>query len=80
MPGAFPHRFLIFKRVGFNHAKKLKPKTKENIMFNKNKNPNEIRPANKSPRDKQDQKNKNPRENKNSAQEKSAMRSEGGKN
>ena len=49
-------------------------------MFNKNKKPTEIRPANKSPKDKQDEKNKNPRENKDSAQEKSDMRSEGGKN
>ncbi|MCB9980385.1 MAG: hypothetical protein H6863_06410 [Rhodospirillales bacterium] len=53
---------------------------KETIMFDKNKKPNEIRPANKSPKDKQDEQNKKSRENKDSAQEKSAMRSEGGKN
>lgn len=49
-------------------------------MFNKNKKPSEIRPANQKSKDKQDEKNKNPRDNKDTAQEKSAMRSEGGKN
>lgn len=49
-------------------------------MFNKDKKSNEIRPANQKPKDKLDEKNKNPRDNKDAAQEKSAMRSEGGKN
>ncbi len=49
-------------------------------MFNKNKKPTEIRPADQKAKDKQDEKSKNPRENKDAAQEKSSMRSEGGKN
>ena len=48
-------------------------------MFTKNKKSSEIRPANPKPKDKQDEKNKNLRDNKNTAQEKSAMRSEGGR-
>lgn len=49
-------------------------------MFDKNKKPNEPRLANQKPKNTQDEKNKNPRDNKDAAQEKSAMRSEGGKN
>lgn len=54
-------------------------------MFNQNKKPNEIRPANQKPKDRsgvvvnKDAANK-PRDNKEITQEKSAMRSEGGKN
>lgn len=54
-------------------------------MFKKNKKPNEIRPFNQKPQDKSGavvnkDAAKNPRDNKDSAQQKSAMRSEGGKN
>ncbi len=54
-------------------------------MFNKNKKPNEIKPADKSTTAKSGVLvNKNatskPNENKSTKQEKSAMRSEGGKN
>jgi hypothetical protein len=52
-------------------------------MFNKNKKVTQIRPADKSAQDKPGN-DKNPatssRDNKDSKQEKSAMRSEGGKN
>lgn len=54
-------------------------------MFNKNKKPNEIRPADQKSKDKsgvttnKDAANKS-RDNKDSKQDKSAMRSEGGKN
>lgn len=48
-------------------------------MFNKNKKPTEIRPASKPPKDKQDKKNKSARNNKDSKQQKSDMRSEGGR-
>ncbi|MFN3701571.1 MAG: hypothetical protein ACK4VI_08645 [Alphaproteobacteria bacterium] len=54
-------------------------------MFNKNKKPNEIHPADQKSKDKSGVvTNKNAetkqRDNKDTAQEKSAMRSEGGKN
>lgn len=49
-------------------------------MFNKDKKPNKIHPANQKPKDKQDKKNKNPGDNEDTTQEKAAMRSEGGKN
>ena len=49
-------------------------------MFNKDKKTNEIRPVSQKTKNKQDEKYKSPRNNKDSVQEKSAMRSEGGKN
>ncbi len=71
--------------VGFKYTKNLNPKRKETIMFNKNKKPTEIRPAAQKSKGKpgvvvnKDAANK-PRDNKDSKQEKSDMRSEGGKN
>ncbi len=47
-------------------------------MFNKNKQPNELRPAEKSPKGKPEEKNRNTQGNKDSKKQKADMQSEGG--